>query len=68
LVVTFGVLVYTKICRLINGGMRLQRQNLYFIAIIPPGKICDDVEVFKKDFAGRFGAKEALKNVAHIRD
>ena len=46
----------------------MQRQNLYFIAIIPPGKICDDVEVFKKDFAGRFGAKEALKNVAHIRD
>jgi 2'-5' RNA ligase len=44
----------------------MQKENLYFIATIPPKEICDEIEIFKRDFAERFGAKEALKNVAHI--
>ena len=44
----------------------MQKENLYFIAVIPPGDICREIEIFKRDFAERFAAKEALKNVAHI--
>jgi 2'-5' RNA ligase len=44
----------------------MQRENLYFIAIVPPKPICDEIEIFKRDFAERFAAKEALKNIAHI--
>jgi 2'-5' RNA ligase len=44
----------------------MQRENLYFIAVIPPKEICDEIEIFKRDFADRFAAKESMKNVAHI--
>jgi 2'-5' RNA ligase len=44
----------------------MQKENLYFIAIIPPKEICDEIEIFKNDFAVRFSAKQALKQVAHI--
>lgn len=42
------------------------RQNLYFIAIIPPQAICDDITAFKTDIANRFHSSHALKTVPHI--
>lgn len=44
----------------------LQKENLYFIAIIPPAEICDAITGFKQDFADRFSCKAALKLVPHI--
>src|ERR1700704_2724984 len=41
-------------------------ENLYFIAIIPEKKICDEIEVFKSNFAHHFESREALKVVPHI--
>jgi 2'-5' RNA ligase len=41
-------------------------QHLYFIAIIPPQEICDEITVFKKDFSERFQSSVALKVVPHI--
>jgi len=41
-------------------------ENLYFIAIIPEKKICDEIEAFKSDFAYHFDSREALKVVPHI--
>jgi 2'-5' RNA ligase len=43
-----------------------EKGNLYFIAIIPPQKICDEITGFKKDFADRFESKKALKVIPHI--
>jgi 2'-5' RNA ligase len=39
---------------------------LYFIAIIPPEYVCEEIIVFKKDIAERFESKAALKVVPHI--
>lgn len=41
-------------------------QNLYFIAIIPPQPICNDITSFKQDIAQRFNSRHALKTVPHI--
>jgi 2'-5' RNA ligase len=45
--------------------MNLQT-NLYFIAIIPPGEICEAVTRIRQDFADRFNSNKALKVVPHI--
>ena len=42
------------------------KANFYFIAIIPPEKIGEEITAFKKDFADRFFSKEALKVIPHI--
>lgn len=42
------------------------RENLYFIAIIPPDEICEAVTSIKQDFADRFKSKKALKVVPHV--
>lgn len=42
------------------------KQNLYFIAVIPPQKICEEITHFKNDFANRFQSKAALKVIPHI--
>ena len=41
-------------------------QSLYFIAIMPPSNISDEVTRFKQDFVTRFNARAALKNMPHI--
>jgi 2'-5' RNA ligase len=46
--------------------MIMDTENLYFIAIIPSKEICDEIEVFKSDFAHHFESREALKIVPHI--
>lgn len=43
-----------------------QRENLYFIAILPPQQVSEEITFFKKDFAGRFNSKAALKVMPHI--
>jgi 2'-5' RNA ligase len=43
-----------------------EKENLYFIAIIPSQEICDEITSFKKDFADRFESKKALKVIPHI--
>jgi 2'-5' RNA ligase len=43
-----------------------ERQNLYFIAIIPPQGVCNEITAFKNDFANRFNSVKALKVVPHI--
>lgn len=42
------------------------QQNLYFIAIIPPDDICEEVIAFKHDLKENYNSKAALKNVPHI--
>ena len=39
---------------------------LYFIAIIPPKEVCDEITDFKKDIATRFASKAALRIIPHI--
>jgi len=41
-------------------------QNLYFIAIIPPKDISDDVTAFRIDFRDNYNSNSALKNMPHI--
>jgi len=41
-------------------------QNLYFIALIPPRDISDEVTAFRTDFALNYNSKAALKNMPHI--
>ncbi len=43
-----------------------EKQNLYFIAIVPPQSICEEITHFKDDFANRFESKAALKVMPHI--
>ena len=43
-----------------------EKRNQYFIAIIPPKKVCDTIIAFKNDLADRFESKAALKIVPHI--
>ncbi|HRN47326.1 MAG TPA: 2'-5' RNA ligase family protein [Niabella sp.] len=42
------------------------QEHIYFIAIIPPQDICDEINVFKNDFKNRFHSQAALKIVPHI--
>ena len=39
---------------------------LYFIAIIPPKEVCDEITDLKKDVAARFESKAALRIIPHI--
>ncbi|KGO91063.1 2'-5' RNA ligase family protein [Flavobacterium subsaxonicum] len=41
-------------------------QNLYFIALVPPKDISDEVTAFRNDFALNYNSKAALKNMPHI--
>lgn len=41
-------------------------ESLYFIAIIPPEKIQDEITELKHEVAARFGSKHALKSPPHI--
>ncbi|WP_153799323.1 2'-5' RNA ligase family protein [Foetidibacter luteolus] len=43
-----------------------EKENLYFIAVIPPDDISADIDRFKHDFATRFSSKAALKVMPHI--
>ena len=43
-----------------------EKQSPYFIAIIPPAGICEEIAAFKKDFFERFGSRAALKVIPHI--
>ena len=40
--------------------------SLYFIAIIPPADICEEITAIKKDFAARFNSRHALRLIPHI--
>ena len=44
----------------------MERENLYFIALIPDEQICNDIDVFKSEVASRFEATQALKVIPHI--
>jgi len=44
----------------------MPQQNLYFIAIIPPTVISDDITAFRNDFKENYNSKAALKNMPHI--
>lgn len=41
-------------------------ENLYFIAIVPPVKILDEVTALKHEVASKFNSKHALNAPAHI--
>lgn len=44
----------------------MAKENLYFVAIIPPQTICDEITTFKQDFAQHYNSSKALKVVPHI--
>ena len=44
----------------------MERENLYFIALIPDEQICREIDVFKSEVAARFEARQALKVMPHI--
>lgn len=44
----------------------LSTPNLYFIALIPPKELREQITSFKQDFANRFNSKKALKVFPHI--
>jgi 2'-5' RNA ligase len=44
----------------------MEKESIYFIAIIPPGDICDSITAFRMDFADRFKSKSALRIIPHI--
>ncbi len=46
--------------------MQDKSRDLYFIAIIPPRPLLDEIRVIKERFRDRFGAGHALKSPAHI--
>lgn len=46
--------------------MTKENKSLYFIAIIPPKEVCDEITEFKNDFANRFESKAALRVMPHI--
>ncbi|MCB0665215.1 MAG: 2'-5' RNA ligase family protein [Saprospiraceae bacterium] len=41
-------------------------ENLYFLAVVPPKSIADEVEEFRQIMATRFKSKHALKSPPHI--
>jgi len=43
-----------------------QKQNLYFIALIPHMELREQIDILKKEMQERFNAKHALKSPAHI--
>lgn len=44
----------------------MDKQNLYFIALIPPIDVSDAITKFKEDFSERFSSHKALKVMPHI--
>ncbi len=42
------------------------KQSMYFIAILPPGDVSDELDGFKHDFADRFNSRSALRIQPHI--
>jgi 2'-5' RNA ligase len=40
--------------------------SLYFVAIIPPDDICEQITAIKHDFKKRFNSKHALRLIPHI--
>ena len=44
----------------------MPQQNLYFIAIIPPADICEEVTAFRNNFKENYNSRAALKNIPHI--
>ncbi|HTE28588.1 2'-5' RNA ligase family protein [Flavitalea sp.] len=44
----------------------MERENLYFMALIPNEQICNEIDAFKRDLARRFESTQALKVVPHI--
>jgi 2'-5' RNA ligase len=44
----------------------MERENLYFIAIVPNDNVCKEIESFKSDFANNFASAKALKVIPHI--
>ncbi|MCD6066859.1 MAG: 2-5 ligase [Bacteroidetes bacterium] len=41
-------------------------EQRYFIAIVPPQQVADELVAVKKEFAERFNSKAALRSPAHI--
>lgn len=46
--------------------MDKDRLKLYFIAVVPPAQICEEVTVLKEYIAENFKSKHALKSPPHI--
>ena len=44
----------------------MEKENLYFIAILPNDKICEEIEIYKSDFADNFESRKALAVITHI--
>jgi 2'-5' RNA ligase len=44
----------------------MEKESLYFVAIIPPQEICDEITAFKQDFAQHYNSHKALKVIPHI--
>jgi 2'-5' RNA ligase len=44
----------------------MPQENLYFIAIIPPDAVSEEVTAFKNDLALNFGSSKALRSMPHI--
>ncbi|TDE18181.1 2'-5' RNA ligase family protein [Dyadobacter psychrotolerans] len=44
----------------------MEIQNLYFIAIIPPEDVCDEIITIQRYLADRFQTRKSLKVVPHI--
>jgi len=43
-----------------------EQQQLYFIAIMLPPEVDEEIVTFKNDMALRFGSKKALRTASHI--
>lgn len=41
-------------------------QNRYFIALIPPQEVCEQVTAFKKNIAIKYNSRKALRVIPHI--
>lgn len=41
-------------------------EALYFVAVLPPEKITGDITAIKKEFAGKYESRKALKVLPHI--
>lgn len=44
----------------------MEKESIYFIAVIPPNNICESITASRMDFADRFESKAALKTIPHI--
>lgn len=44
----------------------MPKKNLYFIAILPEGRVQEEIMALKQEVFEKFGSKSALKSPAHI--